>query len=226
VTSYDAQGRKKAVLDQKRNLIEKNEYQIVTQPAPSVRSTFTTATTTFIAGQPVVFVADDNCLPVSYQWKINGVNQGTGASLNYTFPLAGGYTVELTTMHATYGSSTSSQAICIERMYSPQLTVSGSTTFDCPDISKTFTASSIPPGCTATYQWWVLLESTGQWSLLTTVYSYNTATIAYGAQMSYTMKVLVTINCVGQVEVQCAEATQVIREASIEMTYAPTGGPC
>lgn len=215
VTTYDVQGRKKSTLDQNRNLVEFNEYQNVAQPIPTVNASFTTPTTSFIAGQPVLFTAAANCLTVTYQWKINGVIQGTGATLNYTFANPGGYTVELTTTNPTYGSATSSQAICIERIFTPQLNVSGSTSFDCPDASKTFTASSIPSGCSATYQWWVFLESSGQWHLLTTIYDYKTATIIYGALTNYTMKVVVTINCDGQVELQCAEATQVTRESSL-----------
>lgn len=226
VTTYDTQGRKKSTLDHRRNLVELNEYQNAVQLTPYVTSTFQSSTTSFIAGQAITFTADPNCLTVTHQWKVNGVVVGSGTSLIRTFNTPGAYTVELTTSNASYGNSTTSLGVCVELIYSPNLTVSGSTVFDCPDASKTFSVINVPPGCSATYQWWVFLESNGQWNLLTTQYQYNTSSIIYSALTNYTMKVLVTVHCGGQIELPCAGSVQVTREASIQMIYQPSGGPC
>jgi YD repeat-containing protein len=227
VVTYDDRGRKSAVLDTKRNLVERHEYKQAVQPEPTVNGNFSSSVNQFIAGQPVVFTAaENNCLTVTRQWKINGAVQGTAATLNYTFTAPGAYTIELSTSNVTYGTVTKAETICVELSFSPNLNVSGSTVFDCPDMSKTFSVTNTVTGCTIEYEWWVFHHSLGSWTKLTTQYEYNTATIIYGALNNYTMKVYVKVSCGGPLEKPCEGTLQVIREASVEMVYQPLGGPC
>ena len=222
VTTYDTQGRKKSTFDAKRNLVALNEYQNITQPTPYVNSGFEPSTTSFIAGQPVTFTAGANCLTVTHQWKINGTAAGTGSTLNQTFNTPGGYTIEYTATNATYGSSTTALTICVELIYSPNLTLfPEGNEFVCATQSRTFSVTNVPVGCSATYEWWILPDATGSWFKLTTDFSYNGSSITYGAQADYEMKVYVTITCGSQIELPCTGAVTVKREASVWMNYNP-----
>lgn len=223
---FDTQGRLTHAFDRQRNLVQFNEYRHLQEPIPSVTAAFTASASQFLAGQAYTFNAVPNCMPVSYEWKVNGVVSGTSASLARSFTNPGGYTIELKVSHTTYGYRIYSETICVELNPVVILTASGPNPFNCSNASKTFVVQVELTGCTHTYEWWVRPVSTGSWVKLTTLLQYNTATINYGSQGSYTLKVIVTTVCNTLKENPCSGASSVQRENAVEMVYLPSGEPC
>lgn len=223
---FDKQGRVTHVLDRQRNLVQVNEYKFAQEPSPAVVASFTSSINEYTAGQSATFTAATNCFPVTHQWKVNGVAAGSSSSLTFTFGTAGAYSVELTVTNGTYGSRTYAETICVELNLGLTVSVPGPNPFDCPDAAKTFTAETELAGCQHEYTWYLKLESTGIWTRLTTQFSNNTKTITYTGLTNYTMKVVVKSTCNNLVEYPCTGASTVTREQSVQMIYAPTGGPC
>ncbi|HRI25299.1 MAG TPA: SBBP repeat-containing protein [Ferruginibacter sp.] len=141
--------------------------------------TISASTTSICSGNPVTFTAvvtNQGLSPV-LQWKVNGVNAGTGStftttSLNNNDQVT---CVLITNPSCTPPVTDTSNAITItvEPSGSPSVTISTATTTVCTGMPVTFNAAPVNPGNTPVYQWQVNGINAG-----TNAPSFTTSTLA------------------------------------------------
>lgn len=113
--TYDGIGRKVAVSDRQRNLVELNEYIAKGATTRFITSGFTVGD--LYSGTSFTATASPyNCFGTpSYQWKIDGVAVGTNSStLTSSIATAGAHTISLTVSNPSNGgTSTTTQDVCV-----------------------------------------------------------------------------------------------------------------
>jgi hypothetical protein len=94
---YDDLGRKVASIDQDDNLLEKYDYGYYKDIEMSLKSTFTRGSSTdvYTVGASETFTAGTSCYTSDYTWYVNGVEEGTGSTLAYTFSAFKSYNIKL-----------------------------------------------------------------------------------------------------------------------------------
>ncbi len=114
---------------------------------------------TVCAGTPVTFTASGNPTGTSpsWQWKVNGVNTGTGGQV-FTYTPANGdcITCVLTSnaLCVTSNPATSNQICMTVNQLNPvNLTISSTSTHTCAGTPVTFNAFPTNPGNNPVYQW-------------------------------------------------------------------------
>jgi len=119
-TVYDELGRVKSVLNKDKDLIQYNEYRIASDPLIPASSAFIAnlAEQDIRMGSPVTFTESgtnscQNATVTSRQWKLNGVNVGTGASYTYTPSATGSVSIEYSISLSNGQFSTSKQSFCV-----------------------------------------------------------------------------------------------------------------
>lgn len=136
-----------------------NTFTGIPGSTPSVSIAITAGGNPSCAGTEVAFTATVTNAPSQpfYQWKVNGVNAGSNASVFTSSNLTTGQSV---TCEVTCGCNqtapVTSNAIVatINPIVTPSVTisVSGDTTF-CPGESRTCTVNSVNGGTSPVYQW-------------------------------------------------------------------------
>ena len=181
-TDYDAFGRPVKSYDRQRNLKEVREYVTQRRGQIDLSANFTTNVTQYVVGQIATFTAPSTCLtPVTYIWTITDFagtqyNPGTGASISFSFPKYGTYSVALTvsTTLPGYTPVSYSEDICVTlpNNLGINIQVSGGPTTvyfcDVNNGSRTFTAvvqginAATVQGLPIQYTWY-LTDSNGNW---------------------------------------------------------------
>lgn len=175
---YDQQGRLTYVKDRNKNVVQVNEYAYQRTISVPLESTFTNnAPDRLIVGTTVAFTASgQNCVPVSYSWKVNNVSVGGNSpTLSYTFNTSGYTQVSLTVSSAGVTSTTTSgfSSFCIEPApgtvrLAPQ---GGDAALDiwwCSgDFVRTVTATALANGCASvqneSYTWYYRTLTSNDW---------------------------------------------------------------
>lgn len=136
-----------------------NTFTGVPGSTPTVSIAVTAGGNPTCAGTEVAFEATvSNALSQPfYQWKVNGVNAGSNASVFTSSTLTSGQSV---TCEVTCGCNQTAPAqsnaivVTVNPIVTPSVTiaVSGDSTF-CPGESRTFTATPLNGGSNPVYQW-------------------------------------------------------------------------
>ena len=136
-----------------------NAITMTVNPNLPVSISITASSNPFCQGSSVTFTAtptNGGAIPV-YQWQVNSVNAGSGAS-TYTYNSAGGdiVTCILTSSQScTTGNPATSNSITmvVNSNLPAGVTIAASSNPFCPGSSVTFTATSVNGGMTPAYQW-------------------------------------------------------------------------
>ena len=136
-----------------------NAITMTVNPNLPVSISITASSNPFCQGSSVTFTAtptNGGATPV-YQWQVNSVNAGSGAS-TYTYNSAGGdiVTCILTSSQScTTGNPATSNSITmvVNSNLPAGVTIAASSNPFCPGSSVTFTATSVNGGMTPAYQW-------------------------------------------------------------------------
>ncbi|MEI6684442.1 MAG: SBBP repeat-containing protein, partial [Bacteroidota bacterium] len=137
----------------------KDTIQLFAGTPAVVTSIITTGNTTVCAGTPVTFIASGNPTGTSpsWQWKVNGVNTGTGGQVFTYTPSNGDCITCVLTSNAlcvTSNPATSNQ-ICmtVNQLHPVSLTISSTSTHTCAGVPVTFNAFPTNPGNNPVYLW-------------------------------------------------------------------------
>lgn len=150
------------------NVATSNAVSMTVTPVAAPSVSIATASTTICAGTPVTFTAtstNEGSAP-SYQWKVNGSNQGTNSPTFTTSSLTNGQTVSVVlTSNATCASPLIATSNTLNMTVNPSVTssvqITASATSICAGANVTFTASPTNGGATPSYQWKVNGNNTG-----------------------------------------------------------------
>jgi YD repeat-containing protein len=162
--TYDSLGRKVNTFDRKRNLVENRQYQFAVAKAKKLVAGFSSNQAAHRMGQSTTFTAQNvSCISgISYAWAIyrdssTPVATGSGSSIAYSFANMGSHNVSLTVSHASYGSVSYSEDICVMEplpaSYGLTLSGGGSTVYSCGNLTRTFAIVHPPTSGNITYQW-------------------------------------------------------------------------
>jgi hypothetical protein len=116
VTTYDDMGRPSTVLDQNRNLIQKQEYTIINRDNYRPVARFgSNQVGNYQVNQSILFTAEVPCDPtITYTWMVDGTAQlSTGSTLTYSFSTPGQHTVMLVLTNSSGASSSQVQTLCV-----------------------------------------------------------------------------------------------------------------
>jgi hypothetical protein len=165
---YDAMGRVVSVLDQNRNLVQKNEYFFQNTKAVEPPVSFEPNVQQYFVNAAISFTPDlwGCSAETTYAWEVDGVAKTAGAGhvLSHTFTSAGPHSVKLTV--TSNGVSRSyTQTYCVEYQLSGTFSVlitdqNGSpiTSFDCNSQPTSINLTLVPPtgfpqGCLSGLAW-------------------------------------------------------------------------
>ncbi len=224
--SYDPYGRKQYTWDAKRNLVGVNEYLTQKQPFPVINTGFTYSTSVIKSGQSITFGANAICVPVTYQWKVDGILQASTSSTLVKSFIYGLHNIEMVTTHPTYGSKSFVTSVCVDVPDAAfNVSVSPTNTVHYCSVNgdrvKVFTMNQTA-GCAASqtaYSWYVT-DINGYW-----VYLANTASITYDSpSYSYSMRCDVIVQC-GLVDKTCGYVPSVTGSSYTNITFI-NNQPC
>jgi|GEM_PF-2645246 len=108
--------------------------QTIDIPAPN--SSFGWSPFQIPCGQLITFTATDQTPGLTYAWKVNGISQPGGVTMNYTFPSGGAYTVQLTVSNGCCTVTTTEHitvtcASCNCNICGPNLVYNGNFSLPC-----------------------------------------------------------------------------------------------
>jgi hypothetical protein len=192
------------------------------------------------AGTSVIFTATpiNGGTTPSYQWKVNGVNQGTN-SPTYSYTPVNGQTITcVLTSNATCptGNPATSNAITmtVDPILPVSVSISASANPVCAGTSVTFTATPVNGGTTPAYQWKVNGANQGTSSptysytpvtgdVITCVLTSNHACVSGNPATSNA--ITMTVDPILPVSVSiAASANPVCTGTSVTFTATPTNG--
>ena len=157
----------------------KDTIQLFAGTPAVVTATITTGNTTVCSGASVTFTASGNPTGTSpsWQWKVNGVNTGTGGQV-FTYTPANGdcITCVLTSNAACLtGNPATSNQICmtVNQLNPVSLTISSTSAHTCAGTPVTFDAFPTNPGSSPVYQWKVNGTNSGSNSQIFTFTPVN-----------------------------------------------------
>lgn len=204
--TYDSLGRRVNTFDRKRNLVENRQYQFAIAKAKKLVAAFSTSQAVHRKNQSSTFTASNiSCIEgITYSWAVyrsssTAVATGTGSSFTHSFASMGLHNVQLTVSHASYGSVTYSEDICVREplpsSYSINLTGGGSTVYSCSDMSRTFTVIH-PPSSSSTqtvkFTWYMLKTSSPTFGVIPGAPNAPSITVASPAE-NYSVKCVISI---------------------------------
>ena len=193
-----------------------NAITMVVNPVlvPAVSIALTTGTNPECAGASATFTATPtNGGTPTYQWKVNGVNSGTGVTFTTTTLTTGQIVTCVMTSTATCANPTTATSNAITMTVNPtvvpavSIALTTGTNPECAGASATFTATPTNGG-TPTYQWKVNGVNSG------TGVTFTTTTLTTGQ----------IVTCVMTSTANCASPTTATSNA-ITMTVNPTVVP-
>ncbi|MEI7663956.1 MAG: PKD domain-containing protein, partial [Bacteroidota bacterium] len=130
----------------------KDTIQLFLGTPTVVTATITTGTTTICAGTPVTYTASGNPTGTSpsWQWKVNGVNTGTGGQVFTDTPSNGDCITCVLTSNAfcVTGNPATSNQICmtVNQLNPVSLTITSTSSHTCAGTPVTFNAFPTNPG--------------------------------------------------------------------------------
>lgn len=216
VTTYDDMGRPITILDQNRNLIQKQEYSIKNRDGYRPVARFGNSHVgSYVVNQSILFTAETSCDPtVTYSWTIDGSAQSaTSNTLSYAFSTLGQHTVMLTVMNSSGVSSSQIQTLCVApsaegRVFSVSITDqfgNSISSYDCwtvpipiISVSLSFGGTPLDPGCVIEQVW-------------------NDTTVATAEAITYHYTVDYTINCTAFKD--CIGSSEISGTASASLVY-------
>ena len=137
----------------------KDTIQLLAGIPAIVTASITAGNTTVCAGTPVSFTASGNPTGTSpfWQWKVNGVNAGTGGQVFTYTPSNGDCITCVLTSNAlcVTGNPATSNQICmtVNQLHPVSLTISSTSTHTCAGVPVTFNAFPTNPGNNPVYLW-------------------------------------------------------------------------
>ncbi|MGP6220976.1 PKD domain-containing protein, partial [Caldiplasma sukawensis] len=152
---------------------------VVSQPS----IIYTAKYTSLDAGVQDIFTSsvDYGTAPFTYSWTINGISEGSGSTLDYTFTTSGTYTVNVTVTDTFGFKSTYSERINV--VNDPSVKIFSSTTTT--DAGKSISFLSEINGGTSPYNY--------TWSINGAAFSYNKdASYLFTASGAYTIRLVIT----------------------------------
>ena len=235
VYAYDGLGPLSNTYDRNRNLVQFQEYQFQVQPVQPVDASFTSSVpfSQLYRGTTTTFTPAPNCVsPVTYVWKINGVQVSTAPTLTHTFSALGNCHVELT-VTAPNGTATGSTSFCVSpHTILPGIQAQGGNVIHKCDISysKTFDAFLLlASDCMPEelkYTWYY--ESAGNWIQVGVPSSASTFSFditAHGPPRSYLLRCEVTGKC-GVTTAPCVDTFDVTGAQEISITFNNPPAAC
>lgn len=227
-TEYDELDRVRYIKNKDKHIVQVHDYKLKKQTIVPINSEFTENIPNQGAavGQQIQFTAPTNCGGVTYQWKVNGVNVSTSATLFHTFTTAGSNKVDLIAS-STEGSVTTSNPYCIAPTPTTSLTFSGGTQqiYQCSgNFSRTVTAAigDCNNSQNNTYQWYYRLASQGIYQGLTGNGNSATFNLSTLGMETITIKCIASGFCVLSSGAACdGSYFFTTQEQLITFTYVP-----
>ncbi len=178
VFTYDSLGRKLNTFDRKRNLVENKQYLYRGARTRAITSGFTSSTLTHRKSQSSTFTAvNTGCVTgTTYSWAIYGTSStalatSTNSTIIYSFTGMGAHSVKLTVSHATYGSVTFTENICVGEPLPTTMEFymsgGGTTVHRCNDLVRTFYIlhpQSSDSTKAITYGWYIMTAAVPYWT--------------------------------------------------------------
>jgi len=137
----------------------KDTIQVFTGTPAVVTTSITTGTTTVCSSTPVTFTVSGNPTGTSpsWQWKVNGVNTGTGGQVFTYAPANGDCITCVLTSNAlcVTGNPATSNQVCmtVNQLHPVSLTITSTSTHTCAGTSVTFNGFPTNPGNNPVYLW-------------------------------------------------------------------------
>ena len=167
-----------------------NAITMTVNPNLPVSITISASSNPFCLGSSVTFTAApvNGGVSSAYQWQVNGVNVGSGAS-TYTYNPSGGDIVTCiltSSLSCTTGNPATSNPITmvVNSNLPAGVTVAASSNPFCPGSSVTFTATPVNGGTSPSYQWKVNGVNAGT----------NSATFTYNPINNDSVRCVMTSN--------------------------------
>ena len=183
-----------------------------------VSNSITASSNPFCQGSSITFTAtptNGGATP-AYQWQVNGVNVGSGAS-TYTYNPAGGDIVTCiltSSLNCTTGNPATSNSITmvVNSNLPAGVTIAASSNPFCPGSLVTFTATPVNGGTTPAYQWKVNGANVGT----------NSPTYSYHPNNGDSVRCVMTSN-LGCVINNPASSTEIIMSGTLApfVTFTP-----
>jgi len=200
--------------------------------------------TTICAGTSVTFVSFSSYQGTSptYQWRVNGVNVGTGMSTYTTTTLANGDVITCV-MHSSDNRADPDSAVSnslvmtVNANVTPSVNISANTgTTICDGASVTFTATPTNGGTTPSYQWKVNGANVGtnsntyttsslvQGHAVTCVMTSNATCPSPATVTSNTLNMTVNPLLTPSVSIVSGSGTNICAGTNVTFTATPTNG--
>ena len=174
----------------------------------------------------------------AYQWRVNGINEGTGAAYSYT-PATGDHITATLTSNAACATPDTAISSVITMTVNPVLVPSAVATEStsgsvCAGTTVTFTATPANGGSSPTYQWKVNGISSGTGSthayvpangdIVTCVLTSNALCAAPDTAISNAMTMSVIPTVVPTISVAESAAGSICAGTTVTYTATPTNG--